>query len=313
MSSSGLSVVTGGAGFIGSNLVRLLLERGSDVRVLDSFASGRRENLVGLDVEVVEGDVRDREAVRGVVRGASRIFHLAAVVSVVGSVEDPLETHEVNTTGTLNVLMAARDEGVERVVLSSSSAVYGEAGERVDESASAVPPSPYGASKLSAEAAVAAFHGSYGMQAVSLRYFNVFGPRQDPASEYAAVIPRFIQATLVGKPVTIYGDGEQSRDFVFVEDVCRANVLASEAPAEAWGRPFNVATGESRTVNELLREIQEAVGRETVEPLREPPRPGEIRTSAADPSAATRALGFRAERTFREGLERTVEWFRSAL
>ncbi len=230
---SELCLVTGGAGFIGSNLVRELLSRGFGVRVLDNLSTGRRENLsdVDGDVEVIEGDVRHLATVGRATEGVARVFHEAAIPSVARSVAAPLASHEANATGTLNVLIAARDAGAERVVYASSSSVYGDADRLpVTEDVPPRPISPYAVSKLAGEHYLAAFHASYGLPTVALRYFNVFGPRQDPASEYAAVVPRFATAALRGEPVTIYGDGEQSRDFTFVADVVEANILASEAP-----------------------------------------------------------------------------------
>jgi nucleoside-diphosphate-sugar epimerase len=306
-------LVTGGAGFIGSNLVRELLARGfAGVRVLDDLSTGRRENLAGLedDVELIEGDVREPATVARAVDGVTRVFHQAAVASVFRSVKDPVRSHEANATGTLNVLVAARDAGVDRIVYASSSSVYGDAEELpVRESLPTLPISPYGVSKLAGERYCGAFAASYGMAAVSLRYFNVFGPRQDPASEYAAVVPRFVTAALRGERATVFGDGEQSRDFTFVGDVVAANLLASEAPERAWGGAFNVAYQERHTVNELWTAVQRLAGREPVEPLREPARPGDIRDSQADTARAREILGFRPRSSFEDGLRTTVEWF----
>jgi UDP-glucose 4-epimerase len=306
-------LVTGGAGFIGSNLVRELLDRGFEVRVLDNLSTGRGENLADLrdDLEVIEGDVRHLATVGRAVAGVDRVFHEAAIPSVARSVAAPLASHEANATGTLNVLIAARDAGVSRVVYASSSSVYGDA-ERlpVTEDATPHPLSPYAVSKLAGELSMGAFHASYGVPTVSLRYFNVFGPRQDPASEYAAVVPRFVTAALEGRPVTIYGDGQQSRDFTFVGDVVQANVLASEAPEAAWGRAFNVAYDQRHSVKELLAEIRSLVpGVEQPDPEFAPPRPGEIRDSQADVSAARDVLGYRPRSSFSDGLRTTVQWF----
>jgi UDP-N-acetylglucosamine/UDP-N-acetyl-alpha-D-glucosaminouronate 4-epimerase len=305
-------LVTGGAGFIGSNLVRALLERGHPVRVLDDFSTGRKDNLADVagHLEVVRGDLRDPDGVRAAVRGVARVFHEGAIPSVFRSVKDPTSSHEANATGTLNVLMAARDEDVERVVYASSSSVYGDAETLpVGESAPVHPLSPYGVSKLAGEAYLGAFHGSYGMATVSLRYFNVFGPRQDPGSEYAAVVPTFVSATLEGRPARVFGDGEQSRDFTFVGDVVAANLLAAEAPEEAWGRAFNVAYNVRHTVNELLATIQGLVPGEHQPPERVEPRPGEIRHSQADTALAAKLLGYEPAYSFEEGLRLTVDWF----
>lgn len=304
--------MTGGAGFIGSNLAMALLQGGSEVRVLDDFSTGRRRNLdeVQDDVEVLEGDVRDPAAVREAVRGVSRVFHQAAIPSVVRSVVDPVSSHAANATGTLNVLMACRDEGVERVVYASSSSIYGDTTALpIAETTTPRPLSPYGVSKLAGEAYMSAFNASYGMATVALRYFNVFGPRQDPSSEYAAVVPRFITATLAGEPVRIYGDGEQSRDFTFVGDVVAANLLAAEAGEEAWGGAFNIAYNDRHTVKELLAAVQALVPGEHPPPVFEPPRPAEVLHSQADTSLAEMVLGYRPVYSFEEGLRRTVEWF----
>jgi nucleoside-diphosphate-sugar epimerase len=307
-------LVTGGAGFIGSNLVRALLERGSAVRLLDNLSTGRRENLddVADDIELIEGSVQHLATVGRATEGVSRVFHEAAIPSVARSVAAPLASHEANATGTLNVLIAARDAGVERVVYASSSSVYGDADELpVSEIARPKPISPYAVSKLTGEHYLAAFHASFALPTVALRYFNVFGPRQDPGSEYAAVVPRFVTAALTGAPVTIYGDGEQSRDFTFVGDVVQANLLAADAPKEAWGRAFNVAYSERHSVKELLREIRSLVPDvEQPDPVYAPPRPGEIRDSQADISAAREVLGYRPASSFHEGLRITVDSFR---
>ncbi|MBI4261326.1 MAG: NAD-dependent epimerase/dehydratase family protein, partial [Actinobacteria bacterium] len=266
---------------------------------------------VGSDVELIEGDVRDLDGVRGAMRGVSRVFHEAAIPSVFRSVQDPLSSHEVNATGTLNVLLAARDEGVQRVVYASSSSIYGDVSVLpVPETVAPNPISPYGASKLAGEKYLAAFHGSYGMATVSLRYFNVFGPRQDPGSEYAAVVPRFVTAALEGRAPTVFGTGEQSRDFTFVGDVVGANLLASEAPRDAWGQAFNVAYNDRHSLLDLISTIRSLVPGAHPEPVHEPARPGDILHSQANTTLAETVLGYRPKFTFEEGLSRTVEWFR---
>ncbi|MEX0832545.1 MAG: SDR family oxidoreductase [Actinomycetota bacterium] len=308
-----LCLVTGGAGFIGSNLLSALVERGDRVRVLDDLSTGRTENLAnfsGEQVEFVNGDLRDAATVLEAMKDVNVVFHEGAIPSVARSVKDPRSTHMANVTGTLNVLMAARDERVARVVFASSSSVYGNVETLpVSESAPTRPLSPYAVSKLAGEGYVSAFHHSYEIPTISLRYFNVFGPRQDPTSEYAAVVPRFIKAAMEGTPATIYGDGEQSRDFTYVGDVVAANLKASEAGEDAWGRVFNVAYDGTHSVNELLSEVGSLIPGDHAEPMREPPRTGEIRNSRADISAAREFLGYEPAFTFEEGLRLTVEWF----
>ncbi|MCI0487331.1 MAG: SDR family oxidoreductase [Blastocatellia bacterium] len=306
-----LYLVTGGAGFIGSHISERLVRSGHSVRVLDDFSSGKEENLesVGGDVELFRGDIRDLEIVKRAVEGVDVVFHEAALGSVPRSVADPLTTHEVNITGTLNVLMAARDAGVRRVVYASSSSVYGETPELPkSEDIRPQPLSPYALSKLAGEHYISVFHHVYGFEAVSLRYFNIFGPRQDPESQYAAVIPKFVTALLDGNRPTIYGDGLQSRDFTYVENVVEANLLAAEAEAVA-GRVFNVACGGRYTLLELLDRLKEIIGSDT-EPLHEAARAGDVRDSQASIEAAERALGYRVMVDFDEGLRRTVDWYR---
>ena len=303
------ALVTGGGGFIGSNVVRALLARGDDVRVLDNFATGSRANLAGLehDVELVEGDLRSYERVHAAVRGVEVVYHQGALPSVPRSVQDPLTTTAVNVEGTLNVLLAARDEGARRIVNASSSSVYGDTGElpRVEGQAPD-PISPYAVAKLAAERFCTSFSRVYAMEIVSLRYFNVFGPRQDPTSQYAAVVPRFIRAISAGEAVTIYGDGEQSRDFTFVDNVVGANLLAADA-AGAGGEIVNVATGGSITVNALADAIGALLG-QAVEKSYEPAREGDVRASWADIGEAQRLLGYEPHVDFAEGLRRTADY-----
>jgi len=302
-------LVTGGAGFIGSNLVRALLERGDDVRVLDNFSTGNRANLAGLehDVELVEGDLRSYERVHAAVRGVEVVFHQGALAAVQRSVQDPLTTTAVNIEGALNVLLAARDESVRRIVNASSSSVYGNGGElpRV-ESQLPDPISPYAVAKLAAERFCTSFSRVYAMEIVSLRYFNVFGPRQDPTSQYAAVVPRFIRAIAAGEPVTVYGDGEQSRDFTYVDNVVAANLLAADA-AGVSGEIVNVATGGSITVNELADTIGRLLSR-PVEKVFEPEREADVHASWADLGEAQRLLGYRPQVGLEEGLRRTADF-----
>ena len=306
------ALVTGGGGFIGSNVVRALLARGDDVRVLDNFSTGSRANLAGLesDVQLVEGDLRSYERVHAAVRGAEVVFHEGALPSVPRSVQDPLTTTAVNVEGTLNVLLAARDEGVRRIVNASSSSVYGNTGTlpRVETQAPD-PISPYAVAKLAAERFCTSFTRVYGMEIVSLRYFNVFGPRQDPSSQYAAVVPRFIRAIADDEPVTIYGDGDQSRDFTFVDNVVGANLLAADAPG-VGGEILNVATGDSVTVNALADAIGAMLGK-PVEKAYEPAREADVRASWADVGEAKRLLGYEMRVDFAEGLRRTADYLLS--
>ncbi len=301
-------LVTGGGGFIGSNLVRALVERGDEVRVLDNFATGRRENLAGLDVRVVEGELRSYERVHNAVRGAEIVFHLGALGSVPRSVQDPLTSSAVNVEGTLNVLLAARDEGVRRVVFSSSSSVYGTRRDLpVTESTPPDPISPYGVAKLAAERYCISFSRVYeSFETVVLRYFNVFGPRQSPLSQYAAVIPLFVGALDRGEPITIFGDGEQSRDFTYVDNVVDATLRAADVPG-ANGRMLNVSAGHPATVNELAETLGRIMERE-VERRFGPERPGDIRNSWADISAAREALGYEPHVALEDGLRRTVAY-----
>jgi UDP-glucose 4-epimerase len=305
-------LVTGGAGFIGSNLVRALLERGDDVRVLDNFSTGNRTNLSGLDVDVVEGELRSYERVHNAVRGTELVYHLGALGSVPRSVQDPLTSSAVNVEGTLNVLLAARDEGVRRVVYSSSSSVYGNSGELPRTEAMPTDPiSPYGVAKLAAERYCVSFSRVYhGFETVVLRYFNVFGPRQSPFSQYAAVVPLFVTAIGESRPVTIFGDGEQSRDFTFVGNVVDATVRAGEAEG-ANGRIFNVAAGTPGTVN-LLAETIGRILELPVEREYRDPRPGDVRDSWADVTLAERVLGYRPDVGLEDGLRHTISYLSGA-
>jgi UDP-glucose 4-epimerase len=300
-------LVTGGGGFIGSNLVRDLLERGDDVRVLDNFATGNRANLDGLEVEVVEGELRSYERVHNAVRGVEVVFHLGALGSVPRSVQDPLTSSAVNIEGTLNVLLAARDEGVRRVVFSSSSSVYGLRRDLpVTESVAPDPLSPYGVAKLAAERYCVAFSRVYeSFESVVLRYFNVFGPRQSPDSQYAAVIPLFLARIARGEPITINGDGEQSRDFTYVTNVVDATIRAADAPGVS-GMLLNVAASAPVSVNELASTIGRILDR-PVQAMFAPPRAGDIRDSWADISAAREALGWEPAVGLEDGLRSTAE------
>jgi UDP-glucose 4-epimerase len=300
-------LVTGGGGFIGSNLVRALLERGDTVKVLDNFSTGNRANLADLDAEVIEGELRSYERVHNAVRGADVVFHLGALGSVPRSVQDPLTSSAVNVEGTLNVLLAARDSGVRRVVYSSSTSVYGTTRELPTPESSPVDPiSPYGVAKLAAERYCVSFSRVYeSFESVVLRYFNVFGPRQSPVSQYAAVVPVFIRAIAAGEPITIHGDGEQSRDFTYVANCVDATLSAAEARG-ASGRIFNIAGGRPASVNEVADTIGEILGK-PVEKVHAPSRAGDIRDSWADLSAARSVLGYEPQVPLDVGLRLTVE------
>ncbi|HVO31904.1 MAG TPA: SDR family oxidoreductase [bacterium] len=302
-------LVTGGGGFIGSNIVSHLCEAGAVVRVLDDFSSGKRANLADDDVEILEGDVRDPATTRRAVEGMDFVLHQAAIPSVPRSVERPRASHDVNVTGTINVLLAARDAGVRRVVLASSSSVYGES-EILPKHEGLLPSpvSPYAANKISVEHYAAAFRAVYGLQSVALRYFNVFGPRQDPESAYAAVIPRFIASALAGAPIHIFGDGEQTRDFTFVTNVVRANVAACFAP-NAPGNVINIATGRRSSIRGIAECVIRLTGSHS-EIRFEPVRTGDILHSWASIEKAVALLGYAPWVSLDEGLERTIEWHR---
>ncbi|MDI9584109.1 MAG: SDR family oxidoreductase [Acidobacteriota bacterium] len=306
-------LVTGGAGFIGSNITRALLEAGDTVRVLDNFATGRRDNLSGIEesVALFEEDIRDLEAIRPAFEGADYVLHQAALPSVPRSVKDPVSTTEANVNGTLNVLIAARDAGVKRVVMASSSSVYGSNPELPKhEGMRPLPISPYAASKLADEAYAASFTHVYGLETVCLRYFNVFGPRQDPTSQYAAVIPLFVTLLLRGERPTIFGDGEQSRDFTYVANVIQANIRAATSPGGS-GQAFNIACGSRISLNELLAHLNDIIGT-NIEPIYTESRAVDVKHSLADISAAREAFGYDPQVSTREGLEHVVEWYRQA-
>jgi nucleoside-diphosphate-sugar epimerase len=306
------ALVTGGGGFIGSHLAARLLEQGHRVRVLDNFATGRRSNVLALggEVEVIEGDIQSYERVNKAVAGCEVVFHQAALPSVPRSVQDPLTSNATNVIGTLNVLLASRDHGVRRVVLASSSSVYGSGAgiAAKSEEQPTTPISPYATAKLAGEGYARSFHGVYGLETVALRYFNVFGPRQDPTSQYSAVIPKFITALVTGRPPMIFGDGEQSRDFTYVANVVEANLLAMEAPGVA-GNVYNVACGERVSLNRLVSELRELMGSE-VEPVYADPRPGDVKHSLADLSRARAELGYHPAVQLRAGLLRTIQHLR---
>ena len=304
MSQGKTYVVTGGAGFIGSNIAEALRRRGDRVRVLDNFSTGRRENLAAIgDVELIEGDLRDPQAVRRAVSGADGVFHQAALRSVPRSVDDPLSSNDVNVSGTLVLLMACREAKVRRVVYASSSSVYGDdpALPKVETLATR-PISPYAVSKLAAEHYCQTFARLYGLETVSLRYFNVFGPRQNPESKYSAVIPRFLELAL-----QVHGDGEQSRDFTYIDNVVGGNLLAMETPGVS-GEVFNIACGTRHSLIAIADAIGDFLGRRLV---REhvASRAGDVRHTLADISKAERLLGYRPSVDFADGMRRTCEYF----
>jgi len=314
-------LVTGGGGFIGSNLVEALVAQGETVRVLDNFSAGERENLCfpgSEKVEVSEGDIRDFDTCRAALKGVAVVFHEAALGSVPRSIEDPLTTNEINATGTLNMLVASREARVRRFVFASSSSVYGDKAGTGEEEFTAKketmktePLSPYGVSKLTAEEYCRIFCPLYGLETVSLRYFNVFGPRQSHLSDYAAVIPRFIEALLGGRQPIVFGDGGQSRDFTFVRDVVNANLLASRVSG-IGGEVLNVACRCRYSLLDLLGELRSITG-SAIEPRFEEARQGDIRHSMADIGRARERLGFEPAWSFRKGLEITVDWYRKQL
>jgi UDP-glucose 4-epimerase len=304
-------LVTGGAGFIGSNLVEALVAAGHQVRVLDNLATGRQRNLAHLRdrIELIEGDIRAYHLVQAAMAGIDFVLHQAALGSVPRSIQDPLTSNAVNVEGTLNVLHAARSAGVQRVVVASSSSVYGaNPALPKQEEMCPQPMSPYAVSKLAAEQYSLAFAQVYGVETVALRYFNVFGPRQDPHSQYAAVIPRFIRAMLTGQPVTIHGDGLQSRDFTYIDNVVLANLLACHAP-DAPGAAINIACGTRYSLLYLVDRLAEILGTRP-EVVHTPPRPGDVAHSLADISHAQALLDYTPVVGFDEGLRRTVAWLR---
>ncbi len=308
-------VVTGAAGFIGSHIAERLLRDGQRVRVIDNLLTGRQANLDVLkslngDLSVTIGSITEPETLRALFQNADFVLHQAALPSVPRSIADPLETHRHCVTGTLNVLIAARDAGVKRVVYAASGAAYGDqAGDTKVETMSPAPISPYGVAKLTGEYYAAAFSHSYGLETVSLRYFNVFGPRQDPTSTYAAAIPKFITAMLRGERPTIYGDGTQSRDFTYIDNVVHGNLLACSAP-KAAGETINLAAGGSILVNDLAAQLNAILGT-NLAPTHVDERPGDIKHSRADISKARDLLGFKPIVSFEAGLRRAVEWYRS--
>jgi len=311
---SDLYLVTGGAGFIGSNIAEKLVDSGEKVRVIDNFLTGKQENMVTFidKIDFIEGDIRDLSTVTKAMKDVSYVLHQAALPSVPKSVDLPIESNEHNTNGTLNILYAAKKAGVKRVVYAASSSAYGDQPQSPKvETMLPMPMSPYAVNKLAGEHYCAAFTKVYGLQTVAIRYFNVFGPRQDPTSFYSAVIPKFIAALLRNESPTIFGDGEQSRDFTYIDNVVSANLLACKADG-VGGQMFNVACGESFTLNQLCQDLQEIMGT-SVEPVYEEARVGDVKHSLADIDKARKHLGFDVQVDFKSGLKKTVEWFSQKL
>jgi nucleoside-diphosphate-sugar epimerase len=314
MPLTGTAVVTGGAGFIGSHIAAALSNGGARVRVIDDLSTGHRENLdeIGGDIDLVQGSVADEDLMRKALEGAEVVFHEAAIPSVPRSVEEPRQTHIASVDGTFSLLLAARDQKVRRVVYAASSSAYGDQPTLPKSEAMLPDPlSPYAVAKLVGEYYCRVFTRVYGLETVALRYFNVFGPRQDPTSQYSGVVSRFISALLGdGQPV-IYGDGEQSRDFTYIDNVVAANLSAADA-RDASGKVINVANGERITLNQLLAELKELTGKQGVNAQYLDPRVGDVKHSLADNTMARDLLGYEVKVGLREGLKRTIDWWKSS-
>ena len=305
-------LVTGGAGFIGSNLVRYILKKGHEVVVLDNFATGKRRNMADFleRISFIEGDIRDRSAVARAVAGCQAVFHEAALGSVPRSVEDPASAHDANVNGTLVVLDAARAAGVKRVIFAASSSAYGNIpASPKHEGMVPEPISPYAASKIACEAYLRAYAACYGMETLALRYFNVFGPYQDPDAAYAAVIPAFVASILRKRRPAIFGDGEQSRDFCYIENVCHANWLAAHAPAAVCdGSAMNIACNAATSLNQIIQQLRELM-KTDIQPEYGPLRAGDVRDSLADITVAKKKIGYEPQVYFAEGLRRAIDWY----
>lgn len=311
----GVSLITGGAGFIGSNMARFLLDKGESVRILDNFETGKHENLAEIESEIslIEGDIRNDAAVQRAVQGSDVVYHLAALGSVPRSIKEPQTTTEVNVTGTVNVLHACCQANVKRVVFASSSSVYGQSPVLPQhEDLPLAPISPYGASKAADEVYMLAFYETYGLETICLRYYNVFGPRQDPTSQYAAAIPLFVSALLRDQSPTIFDDGEQTRGFTYIENVMNANYLAATAP-ETHGQAINISTASAVSVNTVVNTIGELLGKTHIKPTYAPPRPGDIKHSLADVSNAKESIGYEPTVSFDEGIRKAIDWYKENL
>jgi len=314
MPLTGTVLVTGGAGFIGSHIASALIQSGARVRVLDDLSTGHRQNIdeIGSKADFIEGSVADEKLLSKVLDGVELIFHEAAIPSVPRSVQAPRESHVASVDGTFSLLLAAKDKNVKRVIYAASSSAYGDQqAPSKSEQMAPDPLSPYAVAKLVGEYYCQVFTRVYRLETVSLRYFNVFGPRQDPSSEYSGVVSRFISALLSGEQPVIYGDGEQSRDFTYIDNVVAANLSAAEAK-EASGKVINVANGVSVTLNQLLAELKDLTGNHDVKPLYLDARIGDVRHSRADISLAQKLLGYQSKVDLREGLQRTIDWWKQS-
>ena len=309
-------LITGGAGFIGSNLARFVLSQGHQVVVLDNFATGKRENLTEIldKITLIEGDIRNKKDVADAMEGCVAVFHQGALGSVPRSIDDPVTSHDVNVNGTMNILETARTMGIKRIVFAASSSAYGnQPVSPKHENMPVLPISPYAAGKVACEAYMQAYSDAFSMETVSLRYFNVFGPRQDPFGAYAAVIPAFVSALLKGESPVVFGDGEQSRDFCYIDNVCQANWLAAHAPAEVCdGQPINIACHESVSLNQILGKLRELLNTD-VPAVYQPERPGDVKHSLADIRRAGENIGYLPSVLFDEGLEKAIGWYRENL
>ena len=303
--------MTGCAGFIGSNIVEALIKRGFDVIGIDDFSTGKKKNIEDLDFEFIQGSINDRDLLMKILKRVDHILHQAAIPSVPRSIDDPMRSNIVNIDGTLNLLICAKDSGIKRVVYASSSSVYGDSEKLPKKEDMAINPlSPYALTKYAGERYCKLFNDIYGLETISLRYFNVFGPKQDPTSEYSAVIPIFIKLMLSGDNPVIFGDGSTSRDFSYIENNVDANILAMIAPEQACGKVYNIACEERTSLNELVEYINVILNTD-FKPIHEEERPGDIKHSLADISLARKYLNYKPKVYFREGLEKTIEWYKN--